>query len=967
METGKNAAQYRVLPPSVSLVDEAAGQLLPDGLDYSQNLVVFPGKRPAHFLRKVVAQAVGSSYIPPAVFSMEELIDNVYGKIDGCAAAKIETIDAIAFLFDLHRSMEKPLGGREFLSLEAFFPLGLRIYRDIEELLIEGVEPARLRDVEPLLQTPLPPRTGGGLQSLSFFYDGFYPAIGKAGFSSRSQRYAAVSSRISRALLPYARIVFAGFYALTESERRLFRELLSWENVCFLFTEGPGLAEKLASLGITHRPPSSASPTGDEGVPQRAADIHFYKSADVHGQAFALASVLKGGAGEKRTQGQDDLSTVIVLPAADTLFPVLHHALPLAGGSYNISLGYPLERTPAWGFLVSLMQLVSSMDEDRVYIPDYLGFALHPYTKNIYMEGRTEVTRIMFHTLEELLLADRTKSFISLEEIEGRTDIFTAAAGRLAGAGEPVGPEDLGRHLSAIHDALVRLACAFDNIADFAARMARILSFIYDRSSARLHPFFHPFVESLLNELDNLRKSRIRDLAFGERNSYFHFLKRYIAHCMTPFEGTPLQGVQVLGFLETRALRFERVCVLDVNEDVLPDTRKEETLLPFKVRQILKLPTYADRDMLSAYYFDTLVKGAGEAHIFFVENDRKEKSRFAEKLLWERQKKDGSAGVRYVRTCGGRMSLENALPRPVEKTASMAAFLKARSYDATSLDAYLKCPLQFYYRYVLDLKPKEGVSPGIERVDVGRLVHAVLFRYFEKKTGRVLTRKDLDAGEMRGVAARVFEESYGAGPIGPAYLLRRQVIRRMEAFLVHHQAVVAARAPVTVLSLERRLSADFRGFRLKGIIDRIETRGGRTCIVDYKITASPRRLAIDFDRLDPDDRAGFADAAGSLQLPFYLLLYERQGALADGGGAAGEVPDALFLLLGRTLMDEKMEAPLFADGDRTADYGKVREVIFRLMGEIADAKAPFSPEHRAKDACLFCDYRYLCGTQWQAS
>jgi CRISPR/Cas system-associated exonuclease Cas4 (RecB family) len=961
MEKGKKAARYRVLPPSVPLVDEAARELLPDGLDYSRSCVVFPGKRPAHFLRKVIAAAAGSAYIPPAVFSMEELIDYVYEKIDGGAAAKIETIDAIAFLFDLHRSMKKPLGGREFLSLEAFFPLGLRIYRDIEELLIEGVEPGRLRDVEPLLQAPLPQRTGGGLQSLSFFYEGFYPLMGKAGLSSRSQRYAAVSSRVSRALLPYARVVFAGFYALTESERRLFRELLTWENVRFLFTEGPGLADQLAPLGITHRP------SVDDPHLSPAPDIRFYKSADVHGQAFALASVLKGRTDCGRAPEEDGLSTVIVLPAAETLFPVLHHALPLAGGSYNISLGYPLERTPAWGFLVSLMQLVASMDEDRVYIPDYLGFALHPYTKNIYMEGKTEVTRIMFHTLEELLLEDRTRSFISLEEIEGRADIFTAAAERLTRAGEPVAAEVLCRHLSTIHDTLVRRAWAFASIADFAERMARILSFIYDRSSARLHPFFHPFVESLLNELDNLRKSRIRDLAFAERNSYFHFLRRYIAHSMTPFEGTPLQGVQVLGFLETRALRFERVCVLDVNEDVLPDTRKEETLLPFKVRQILRLPTYADRDMLSAYYFDTLVKGAGEVHLFFVENDRKEKSRFAEKLLWERQKKDGSAAGRYVKTCGGRMSLENALPRPIEKTASMAAFLKVRSYDATSLDVYLKCPLRFYYRYVLCLKPKEEASPGIERVDVGRLVHAVLFRYFEKKTGRVLTAKDLDADEMRGAAARVFEEVYGAAPIGPAYLLRRQVIRRMEAFLVHYQRVVAGRAPVTLLGLERRLSADFRGFRIAGIIDRIETRGGRPCIVDYKVTASRRRLAVDFDRLDPDDRAGFADAAGSLQLPFYLLLYEGQGGLVDGSVSPGGVPDALFLLLGRTHMDEKMEAPLFGDGDRTADYGKVREVIFRLMSEIADAKAPFTPEYRAKDACLFCDYRYLCGTQWQAS
>ena len=84
--------------------------------------------------------------------------------------------------------------------------------------------------------------------------------------------------------------------------------------------------------------------------------------------------------------------------------------------------------------------------------------------------------------------------------------------------------------------------------------------------------------------------------------------------------------------------------------------------------------------------------------------------------------------------------------------------------------------------------------------------------------------------------------------------------------------------------------------------------------------------------------------------------------------AAGGAPDALFLLLGRTFIDEKTEAPLFRDDEeKAADNAKAREVILRLMKEIADEKAPFSPEYRAKDACLFCDYRYLCGTQWQAS
>ncbi len=950
----QDPSRYVVLPPSVPLVDEAAARLTPEGADFSRNLVVFPGKRPAHFLRKAIAEKRGSGFLPPVIFSMEEFVDHLADKVGPAPTRKLEAIDAIAFLFEIHNTMEQPLGGDQFLSLEAFFPLGLRIYRDLEELLMEGVPNDRLQTVEPLIGTPLPPLTGGGLQSLSFFYDRFYRAVTGAGYSSRSQRYVRAARGLAREMLPYGQIIFAGFYACTECERRLFTELLSWENVCFLFHEGAGLSAKLASLGIAHSP-APEDPSPGHGDRDR---LHFYKSPDAHGQVFALSAVLKRQV-EDRLIPEEGLSTVIVLPTPETLFPVLYHSLPLVAGSgYNISLGYPFERTPTWGFLSSLMQLVASMEDLQVYIPDYLSFVLHPYTKNIFFNGRTEATRILFHTLEELLAEDRTKCLISLDEIEGSSRLFTLTEERLSRTEASVQADEVRQHLATIHDELIRRTCAFDNVSDFAEKIGRVLTFIYERSSARLHPFFHPFAESFLKELDVLRLSRVGSLSFAERNSYFHFLRRYVAHCFTPFEGTPLQGVQVLGFLETRGLRFERVYLLDANEDVLPDTRKEDTLLPFGVREILGLPTYIDRDMLTTYYFETLVRGSGEVHLFFIENERKEKSRFVERLLWESQKRDGAATARgYVKSVNYRLSLENKEPPAIPKTASMAAFLRERPYDATSLNVYLTCPVQFYYRYVLDLSKKENVSPDIERVDIGRLVHKILFGYFEKRLGRTLTGADIDAREMSAIVGRLCEAAYGPGGlIGSAYLLRRQIARRMEAFLVSYQAAVLRRAPVTILGLEHRIEASAGGLRLKGVIDRIETRGDMTCIVDYKTSASPRRLAIDFDDLDPDVRASWSEAIGSIQLPFYLFLYQAHRAIAI------DDLDALFLLLGRTYADERIEARLFRKRERAApDHEKAREVIFRLAGEITDPETPFSTRYRAKDSCRFCDYTYLCG------
>ncbi len=946
-----NSSRCTVFPPRVSLVDEAAARLIPEGADFSQNLVVFPGKRPAHFLRKAVAEKIGSGCIPPVILSIEELVDFVAGKNVAARTAKLETIHAVAFLFELRKSMKEPLGGAEFLTLDAFFPLGLRIYRDLEELLIECVEPDRVRGVEPLIEAALPPHAAGSLQSLSFFYDRFYKTIREAGYSSRSERYVSAASDLSADLLPYRQIVLAGFYALTEAERRLFAKLLSWDNVCFLFHEGPGLPDKLASLGI-----DAHAAAAEKRTDKTNDGIHFYKSPDSHGQVFALSGALEARMDLNRADAA--LATVIVLPTPETLFPVLYHALPLVGkNGYNISLGYPFERTPTWGFLNSLMQVVASMDDSTLYVPDYLDFALHPYTKNIYFDGKTEVTRILFHTLEELLAENRTNCFISLDEIEGLSPLFALVKERLSGTEAGTTADGIKRHLTSIHDQLIRKLRDFENMGDFAEKMIEILTFIYERSSARLHPFFHPFAESFLKELDVLRQPPVSNLSFAERNSYFHFFRSYVAHCFAAFEGTPLQGVQVLGFLETRALRFERVYILDVNEDALPDTRKEETLLPLRVREMLRLPTYVDRDMLSAYYFETLIKGAAEAHLFFVENDRKEKSRFVERLLWERQKEAGTATERsYVKSIGYRLSLEQKQPAPISKSASMAAFLRMRSYDATSLDAYLHCPVQFYYRFALNAARKESVSPDIERMEIGRLVHKALFGYFEKRMGRVLAEQDIDVDEMKAVVQRACEESFGPRPIGAAYLVGRQIVRQMERFLLFYQRPAARREPVVIRRLEHRLETTAEGLRLAGIIDRIETRGDITCIIDYKTSSSARRLTIDFDALDPDARETWSEAVGSLQLPLYLLLYQGQAA-----GPVDEL-DAFFLLLGKAHVDGRIEAPLFKQRERAdGDCQKAKEMILRLLREIIDPETPFSPQYRAKDACRFCEYRYLCG------
>ena len=132
-----------LLPAGANLVEEVARRIEEAG-EPADALVIFPGKRPAHFLRQRLAHTKGSSFVPPRILSMDELVDGIFEERDarrGRVRPKAEPIDAVAILYDIQVSADDPVGGAAFMSLDSFFPLGLKIHGDLEELLIEKVKP----------------------------------------------------------------------------------------------------------------------------------------------------------------------------------------------------------------------------------------------------------------------------------------------------------------------------------------------------------------------------------------------------------------------------------------------------------------------------------------------------------------------------------------------------------------------------------------------------------------------------------------------------------------------------------------------------------------------------------------------------------------------------------------------------------------------------------------------------------
>jgi CRISPR/Cas system-associated exonuclease Cas4 (RecB family) len=653
--------------------------------------------------------------------------------------------------------------------------------------------------------------------------------------------------------------------------------------------------------------------------------------------------------------------TVIILPTADALFPVIHQTLPLLPqDQYNIALGYPLERTPLFGFLSNLMDLGAGARDGDVPAPEYTTFVLHPYTKNIRFGQRSDVTRVLFHAIETHLAGTQSRLFVSLESLETNNVLLDGVCRSLAAGGIDVSLVDLQNHLRTIHDQTIRKFLNLQSLGEFAARAVEILQYIYRQSTATRHRFFHPYAQRFIEFLESIRMSLLASHRFSDPASYFAFMRNAVASEEVPFSGTPLVGLQVLGLLETRNLSFDTVFLLNATDDVIPGTRGNDVLLPQPLRENLGLETYRHRERLIEYYFSILLAGARTVHCFFTESGNHEKSRFLEKLLWEEQRKKQSLDVKdLIQVIRYNVQLSTAKPDAIEKTPAVLDHLRQFEYTATSLDTWLTCQLKFYYAHVLKLSEKDEVADDIDQLEVGSLVHDVLTAFFRKTVGKTLTPADLDLSRLRQLIDTLYAERYGADLVGPSYLVKQQLIRQLEAFITGYQMPRIKQEAVRLEGLEEAITVNTGGFSFTGRIDRIERRGDHQVILDYKTGRDDSHVRINIDKLIAEDSSTWRAAIGSFQLPMYMLLYSE----------ARKVPITsilpAYLFLGRNEITPDIETGIGGKNHTASDvYEAVQPILFGTINEILDPAKRFKPTEELHKACPRCPYQAICGTSW---
>ncbi|MCD5400994.1 hypothetical protein LR013_00120, partial [candidate division NPL-UPA2 bacterium] len=459
-----NMGKIIEIPFSRNLIEFVADKLLEEEIkgDFSSTSVVFAHRRPAFYLRQMMAEKLSRPFFPPRIFSMDEFMTFLASRL-APGRTRINNLDSAYLLFQVvrkipHNPWQRRTSFREFLFW------GWKLDRVIEELDVELVEEEKLKSLE-LVENWEPEvarKAAHLMQHLAQIRHLFHSLLEERNLTTRGRDYArAVESVKEGEPIPFSTLYFAGLFALTGAEKAVVRH--------FLKEPGVNLVRQNDGTPWTPFQEMDAWAEKEEagGTPPSSPQIFLHSAFNTHSEVIGLKNILL-------SEKADYEKTALVLPEPEPLIPLLSEVMTALPTDYNITMGYPAVRTPVYALLNLFINLEERKIGEAYYRPDYLALLMHPYIKNIRRTLEPIHTRILIHAVEEELLS-QGKTFITLNEIEERPEIFDRA-GQMAKREVPL--QSFKDALATIHETFIRKMAGIKTLAQLGERFQEILTFL---------------------------------------------------------------------------------------------------------------------------------------------------------------------------------------------------------------------------------------------------------------------------------------------------------------------------------------------------------------------------------------------------------------------------------------------------------------------------------------------------------
>ncbi len=794
--------------------------------DFQQTVVVLPNKRAKLFLLDALQKHLSAPVFAPQVISIEDFVQTLSG---------LQTADPITQLFEFYEVYCQMSTAPQ--SFELFANWAKTLLQDFNEIdrylldpmhvlsYIKDIEDIKRWGVEVADKTQLLENYVDFWKRLPAYYQALYRhllAKGQ-GYQGMIYREAVTNTAAFCAANTQKTYVFAGFNALNAAEEKIIQTLLSQDLAkVYWDADRTFLDDPQHDAGMFLRRYKATWPYYKTHLFEWIGD-HFAQPKTIRcigtpktiGQAKIAGTILETLVAENP---ETPLEKIAVVLAEEQLLVPLLYALPNNLSSLNITMGYSSKNNPAQLLLGLLFKMhlhaqSRSGNSYVFYYKDVLAVLTHPLVAS-YVQASDLVYTIQSYNY----------TFIShqkLQELHPQaTPLFTLLFAKWEDTALPV-LERLGLILLHIKDNL--------STQKEDEKLAQTFLYSLYKIINRLTQYFTTY--TIAQELSTLHA----------------VYKQIIDLAEVSFEGEPLQGLQIMGVLESRVLDFDTVLVLSVNEGKFPAGKSNNSFIPYDVKRELGLPTFKEKDAIYTYHFYHLLQRAKQAFLLYNTEseglDAGEMSRFITQMEVERQ-------TNHVFTKEIHNPLVPTSPVALQVIPKSAAVLDrlqevAKSgFSPSAFSSYMRNPIAFYFQKILRIRETEEVEETVALNTLGTIIHESLYELYTPFVGKFLSEHGVNDcfSQIEAVVTKQFKAVYKEGEIkkGRNLLAFEVAKRNVHNFLTYELAQLKKGDAVQILALETKLSRTLThpslpyAVVLTGNVDRVEQRNGVVRIIDYK-------------------------------------------------------------------------------------------------------------------------------------
>lgn len=851
-----------------SFLSKVTSQVIATHDNISNITFVLPSKRAGLFLKTAIKDQLTKGSFLPKVISIEEFIKDISG---------LEQADNIALIFQFYQVYKKLHPDHKADSFETFSKWATILIQDFNEI------DSNLIDAESILsyvneskrieswnlqandQTPLTNNYLAFFDQIKSYYTHLNTHLLSQNTGYQGLLYKKAFENLNEfiKLNTNSTFIFAGFNALNKAEEKIIHELLIqnkaeiyWDNDDF-YSNNNNLAGKYFN---TYKKNWDYYKTRKFNWAEK--NINSPKNVYIHGLPKNITQIKKAGDILEDIQHKNQIQNTAVILGNEKLLPALLNAIPKNIKHVNITMGYDLNNIPLAGFFNAIFQMHlnrTDQNENKFYYKDFLKLIQHPLLHQYWANNKN-----ISDNLNKIIFRNKT-IFISGKEIRELID------------NDPVLMEIFAILFGNWTNEVAWILANFNLIIDFI-RKDEALKPLDKEYLFRFHNVFQ--------QLSNLNRE------YGYINNLktlYLFYKQILKTENLSFQGEPLKGLQVMGILESRVLDFENVIITSVNEGFLPAASSQNSFIPLDIKSEKGLPTYKEKDAIFAYHFFRLFHRAKNIYILYnTETDdfgSGEQSRFITQL--EIAKANNNLDKVHIIKNMVIPKL-NAAPislQEINKTQAVDLRLKEianKGFSPSSLSLYIRNPIDFYKRKILNLKEFKEVEETIAANTFGTIIHHTLDVFYTPFKNKFITKDDVEVmkTKLNKEVTDQFTNHYSLHAIssGKNYLIFQMVKQFLINFLNYERSELAKNKKIKILDLEKDIACnrEIKGLpfsiNFKGQIDRIDEVDGVLRIIDYKtgkVSASDLKIN-DWDLLISDEKY-----SKGFQVLLYAFMYGK--------------------------------------------------------------------------------------------